>query len=356
MSANHVAQTNRAPPPQPSPPRAQSSAAMWHPRRSARHRPTEPAAGPRDPSIPAALLSPRRPHRSPAPPPSSAAPPPLCQCRSPPEARRASRRRPRPECLPGLARLDFAPPPPLRRPASRRSQPSTSVERSSAAASPRIRDFSGPKDLFNNPGPGLLMSVGPNQSTADGRQGKEEPTVELFRDFFYLNRHTEFTDGPNTELGGDDDPFWKKKSQDKPAKTPRVKTKVTKKPAKKKNAEPSEPLVDDDLDNPDSEDDVEGSQADDVEGTPHSSSRESMATQLPTLKTVPGAKPRPIKKARLNKLADDNVVIELEKTPDPEETNADAMLDDPPPQDYDFVVEQVEVDPTGHANKTTSPV
>ena len=31
---------------------------------------------------------------------------------------------------------------------------------------------------------------------------QEEPKVELFRDFFYLNRRTEFTDGPNTELGG----------------------------------------------------------------------------------------------------------------------------------------------------------
>ena len=31
---------------------------------------------------------------------------------------------------------------------------------------------------------------------------QEEPTVELFRDLFHLNRRTEFTDGPNTELGG----------------------------------------------------------------------------------------------------------------------------------------------------------
>ena len=31
---------------------------------------------------------------------------------------------------------------------------------------------------------------------------QEEPSVELFRDFFHLNRHTEFSDGPNTELGG----------------------------------------------------------------------------------------------------------------------------------------------------------
>ena len=31
---------------------------------------------------------------------------------------------------------------------------------------------------------------------------QEEPTVEVFREIFYLNRRTEFTDGPNTKLGG----------------------------------------------------------------------------------------------------------------------------------------------------------
>ena len=31
---------------------------------------------------------------------------------------------------------------------------------------------------------------------------QEEPTVDLFRDFYHLSRHTEFVDGPNTELGG----------------------------------------------------------------------------------------------------------------------------------------------------------
>ena len=31
---------------------------------------------------------------------------------------------------------------------------------------------------------------------------QEEPTVELFREFYYLNQHKEFTDGPNLELGG----------------------------------------------------------------------------------------------------------------------------------------------------------
>ena len=30
---------------------------------------------------------------------------------------------------------------------------------------------------------------------------QEEPTAELFRDFFHLNRRTEFLGGPNTELG-----------------------------------------------------------------------------------------------------------------------------------------------------------
>ena len=71
---------------------------------------------------------------------------------------------------------------------------------------------------------------------------------------------------------------------------------------------------------------------------------------------VLGTKPRPSKKAKLNKPADDNVVTEPEKTPEPEEANADAMLDDPPPQDHDLFVEQVEVDPTGHADKPSSPV
>mgnify|MGYP006268275955 CR=1 FL=1 len=31
---------------------------------------------------------------------------------------------------------------------------------------------------------------------------QQEPTVELFREFYYLNRQNEFTDGPNLELGG----------------------------------------------------------------------------------------------------------------------------------------------------------
>ena len=68
------------------------------------------------------------------------------------------------------------------------------------------------------------------------------------------------------------------------------------------------------------------------------------------------AKPRPSKKARLNKPSDDNVVVEPEKIPDPEGANIDATLNDPPPEDYDFVAERAEVDPMNHADKPTSPV
>ena len=68
------------------------------------------------------------------------------------------------------------------------------------------------------------------------------------------------------------------------------------------------------------------------------------------------AKPRPSKKARLNKPVDEDVAVEPEKTLDPEETNIDAILNDPPPQDYDFVAEQAEVDTTSHADQPTSPV
>ena len=68
------------------------------------------------------------------------------------------------------------------------------------------------------------------------------------------------------------------------------------------------------------------------------------------------AKPRPSKKARLNKPTDDNADVEPEKTLDPEATDADAILYDPPPQDHDFVAEQVEVDTTSHADQPTCPV
>ena len=67
------------------------------------------------------------------------------------------------------------------------------------------------------------------------------------------------------------------------------------------------------------------------------------------------AKPRPSKKAKLNKPADDNPAIEPEKTPEPLEPNADDIPDDPPPQDHETFVEQMENDPTGHAVDPPSP-
>ena len=68
------------------------------------------------------------------------------------------------------------------------------------------------------------------------------------------------------------------------------------------------------------------------------------------------AKPRPSKKAQLNKPTDDNADVEPEKTLDFEEANTDATLNDPPPQDHNFVAEQVEVDTTSHADQPTIPV
>jgi len=67
------------------------------------------------------------------------------------------------------------------------------------------------------------------------------------------------------------------------------------------------------------------------------------------------AKPRPSKKAKLNKPADDNPAIEPERTPDPFEPNDDAILDDPPPQDHEIEVEHMEVDLMIHDDKPPSP-
>jgi hypothetical protein len=49
------------------------------------------------------------------------------------------------------------------------------------------------------------------------------------------------------------------------------------------------------------------------------------------------------------------VDIEPEKNPDLERSNTETTHDDPPPQDYNFTTEQVEIDTTGHTDKPTSP-
>ena len=62
---------------------------------------------------------------------------------------------------------------------------------------------------FKPPGSKFFWDIGPNSmSNLCNFQVfyevylQEEPTTELFRDFFHLNRRTEFVNGPNTELGG----------------------------------------------------------------------------------------------------------------------------------------------------------
>ena len=56
------------------------------------------------------------------------------------------------------------------------------------------------------------------------------------------------------------------------------------------------------------------------------------------------AKPRPSKKARQDKVPEENTAAEPAKIPAPEEPAHDDMLDDPPPQDQDLIAEEVEVD------------
>nr|XP_020164906.1 cell surface glycoprotein 1-like [Aegilops tauschii subsp. strangulata] len=128
-----------------------------------------------------------------------------------------------------------------------------------------------------------------------------------------------------------DDPFWKKKTQDKPAKTPRIKTKANKKPAKKKTAESTDLNIDDDDDNHDSEGDAEASRVGDAE-SPGEAQQEGQVEQT----------------------GYDNPATNPEKTPEQFESNADDILDDPPPQDHDFV-DHMEIDPIGHADKPPSP-
>ena len=67
------------------------------------------------------------------------------------------------------------------------------------------------------------------------------------------------------------------------------------------------------------------------------------------------AKAKPNKKAKLNKPADDDTTANPEKTPEPSEPNTDAVLDDPPAQDHDTFVEQVEIDPMAHDDNPPSP-
>ena len=175
------------------------------------------------------------------------------------------------------------------------------------------------------------------------------------------------------------DPFWSKKlpqekpeKPDKPKRSTRQKTKVVKKTAhRKRTTASSNPAPDDDVDNPDLEDDVEASHADAAETqqhearrttrhsgqvTSHSSSGESSATQVPPLKTVLGAKPRPSKKARLDKAAEEDAVPEPGKTPDLEAAIPEDIPNDPPQRDDDLIAEERPIDTSSPVNQPTSPI
>ncbi|SPT20359.1 unnamed protein product [Triticum aestivum] len=187
-----------------------------------------------------------------------------------------------------------------------------------------------------------------------------------------------------------DDSFWSKKlpqekpeKPNKPERPIRPKTKVVKRPAhKRKTTASSDPAVDDD-------DDAEASNADVVqtqqhearrttrhsgqvvtsaglpnspvrkrrlEVTSHSSSGESSATQLPPLKTVLGAKPRPSKKARLDKAAEEETAPEPDSAPNLEAAIREDIPNDPPLQDDDFVAEERPVDTSRPADQPGSPI
>src|SRR4051812_8850826 len=68
------------------------------------------------------------------------------------------------------------------------------------------------------------------------------------------------------------------------------------------------------------------------------------------------AKPRPSKKARLDKAVEEDTVPEPDKTPGPEAVIREDEPNDPPPQDDDFIAEERHVDTSGPVDQPTSPI
>ena len=68
------------------------------------------------------------------------------------------------------------------------------------------------------------------------------------------------------------------------------------------------------------------------------------------------AKPKPSKKARLNKLTEEGMAVNPEKIPDSKEANLDDMLNDPPSQDHDLITEQAEIDTTCPVDQPTNSI
>ena len=68
------------------------------------------------------------------------------------------------------------------------------------------------------------------------------------------------------------------------------------------------------------------------------------------------AKPRPSKKARLDKAAEEDAVLELGKTPDLEAAIPEDIPNDPPQQDDDLIAEERPTDASGPVNQPTSSI
>ena len=68
------------------------------------------------------------------------------------------------------------------------------------------------------------------------------------------------------------------------------------------------------------------------------------------------AKPRPSKKARLDKAAEEDVVLEPGKTPNLEAAIPEDIPNDPPQQDDDLIAEERPTDASGPVNQPTSSI
>ena len=68
------------------------------------------------------------------------------------------------------------------------------------------------------------------------------------------------------------------------------------------------------------------------------------------------AKPRPSKKARLDKAAEEDAVLEPGKTPDLEAAILEDIPNDPPQQDDDLIAEERPIDTSSPVNQPTSSI
>ena len=68
------------------------------------------------------------------------------------------------------------------------------------------------------------------------------------------------------------------------------------------------------------------------------------------------AKPRPSKKARLDKAAEEDAVLEPGKTPDLEAAIPEDIPNDPPQQDDDLIAEERPIDTSSPINQPTSSI